>query len=136
MRRVLVDTGPLVAIISRADQHHETCVETLRELHGPLYSCWPVITEAAWLLRKHAGAVKQLLNSMSEGFLQLLPIESSEAAQIAKLMEKYKNIRLQLADAALIYLAERDSFDVIFTLDRRDFSVYRSGHERLFRIIP
>jgi len=131
-----VDTGPLVAIISRADQHHETCVETLRELHGPLYSCWPVITEAAWLLRKHAGAVKQLLNSMSEGFLQLLPIESSEAAQIAKLMEKYKNIRLQLADAALIYLAERDSFDVIFTLDRRDFSVYRSGHERLFRIIP
>lgn len=136
MRRVLVDTGPLVAIVSRADQHHETCVETLRELPGPLYSCWPVITEAAWLLRKHTGAVKQLLNSISEGFLQLLPIDGSEAAQIAKLMEKYKNIRPQLADAALIFLAERDGFDLIFTLDRRDFSVYRSGRERLFRIIP
>jgi predicted nucleic acid-binding protein len=136
MRRVLVDTGPLVAIVSSADQHHNTCVETLRELPGPLFSCWPVITEAAWLLRKHPGAVKRLLNSISEGFLELLTIQSSEAAQIARLMEKYKNIRSQLADAALIYLAERDGFNLIFTLDRRDFSVYRAGRERVFRIIP
>jgi uncharacterized protein len=133
---VLVDTGPLVAIMSRTDQHHETCIETLRGLPGPLFSCWPVITEAAWLLRKHPGAVKQLLNSISEGFLELLPIQSSEAAPIAKLMEKYKNIRSQLADAALIYLAERDGFDLIFTLDRRDFSVYRDKRDRVFRIIP
>jgi predicted nucleic acid-binding protein len=136
MKRVLVDTGPLVAIMSRADQHHKTCVETLRDLPGPLFSCWPVITEAAWLLRGHARAVQQLLASISEGFLELLPMQTAEAAEIGKLMEKYKNIRPQLADAALVYLAERDGFDLIFTLDRRDFSVLNAGRKRPFRIIP
>ncbi len=136
MRRVLVDTGPLVAIMSRADQHHKTCVEALHDLPGPLFSCWPVITEAAWLLRGHRGAVPQLLNSISRGFLELLSIQSAEAAEIGRLMEKYKNIRPQLADAALVYLAERDGFDTILTLDRRDFSVYQAGRKRAFRIIP
>jgi hypothetical protein len=136
MRRVLVDTGPLVAIMSGADQHHKTCVETLHDLPGPLFSCWPIITEAAWLLRGHAGAVPRLLGSISEGFLELLSIQSAEAAEIGKLMERYKNIRPQLADAALVYLAERDGFDTIFTLDRRDFSVYHATRKRAFRIIP
>ncbi len=136
MRRVLVDTGPLVAIMSRADQHHKACVAALHDLPGPLFSCWPVITEAAWLLRGHRGAVQQLLDSISGGFLELLPIQSDEAAEIGKVMEKYRNIRPQLADAALVYLAERDGFDVIFTLDRRDFSVYHASRKRAFRIIP
>jgi uncharacterized protein len=136
MKRVLVDTGPLVAIMSRSDQHHKTCVQTLHDLPGPLFSCWPVITEAAWLLRGHAGAVRQLLDSISRGFLELLSIQSAEAAEIGKVMEKYKNIRPQLADAALVYLAARDDFDVIFTLDRRDFSVYHARGKRAFRIIP
>jgi uncharacterized protein len=136
MKRVLVDTGPLVAIMSHSDQHHETCLEALHDLPGPLFSCWPVITETAWLLRRHPGIVRQLLDSISAGFLELLPVQSAEAAEIGKLIEKYRNIRPQLADAALVYLAERDGFDVIFTLDRRDFSVYQAGRKRAFRIIP
>ncbi|MFY9845842.1 MAG: PIN domain-containing protein [Terriglobales bacterium] len=136
MKRVLIDTGPLVAIMSRSDQYHQTCVAALHELPGPLFSCWPVITEAAWLLRRHPGAVQQLLGSISEGFLELLPLQTAEAEKIGKLMEKYRNIRPQLADAALLHLAERDGFDVIFTLDRRDFSVFQAGHKRSFRIVP
>ena len=136
MRQVLVDTGPLVAIMSRADQHHKVCVAALHDLPGPLFSCWPVITETAWLLRGHRGAVQQLLDSISEGFLELLPLQNDEAAEIGKVMEKYRSIRPQLADAALVYLAERDGFDVILTLDRRDFSVYNASRKRAFRIIP
>jgi predicted nucleic acid-binding protein len=136
MKRVLVDTGPLVAIMSRADQHHKTCVQALHDLPGPLFSCWPVITEAAWLLQGHTGVVRQLLESISAGFLELLLIQSAEAAEIGMLMEKYRNIRPQLADVALLYLAERDGFDVIFTLDRRDFSVYHAARKHAFRIIP
>src|SRR5271163_1639166 len=103
MRRVLVDTGPLVAIMSRADEHHKTCVEALRDLPGPLFSCWPVITEAAWLLRGRAGTVRQLLSSIAEGFLELISVQTAEAAEIGELMGKYKNIRPQLADATLVY---------------------------------
>lgn len=136
MRRVLADTGPLVAILSRADQHHETCVKALRHLPGPLFSCWPVITEAAWLLRAHPQAVQQLLGSITTGFLELLPLAGMEAKAIAAVMKKYGDVRPQLADAALLYLAERDRIDTIFTLDRRDFSAYRYAGKRPFRILP
>src|ERR1700719_3354190 len=89
MRRVLVDTGPLVAILSSVDQHHQTCVETLRQLPGPLFSCWPVITEAAWLLRAYPRAVQQLLRSTNDGFLELLSLASAEAKDVAEIMKTY-----------------------------------------------
>ena len=136
MRRVLVDTGPLVAILSSVDQHHQTCVETLRQLPGPLFSCWPVITEAAWLLRAYPRAVQQLLRSTNDGFLELLSLASAEAKDVAEIMKTYHDIRPQLADAALVYLAHREGIDAIFTLDRRDFSVYRSARKRPFHIVP
>jgi predicted nucleic acid-binding protein len=136
MRRILVGTGPLVAILSREDAHHRTCVAALREMAGPLFSCWPVITEAAWLLRRSPRAVQRLLGSMDAGFLQLLPLAGTEAEAIASLMKRYESIRPQLADAALVYLAGRERIDTIFTLDRRDFSVYRVGRKRTFRIVP
>ncbi len=139
-RRVLVDTGPLVAILSSLDQHHAACVKALHQLPGPLLSCWPVITEAVWLLRSHPTAVQQLLRSCSSekpsGFLELLPLSGAEAGAIADVMKAYQDIRPQLADAALVYLARREGIDTIFTLDRRDFSVYRSATKRAFRILP
>ena len=136
MKRILVDTGPLVAILSREDAHHRACVAALRDMSGPLFSCWPVITEAAWLLRRSPRAVQQLLRSMDAGFLELLPLAGTEAKAIASLMNKYESIRPQLADAALVYLAGREHIDTIFTLDRRDFSVYRTARRRAFRILP
>lgn len=136
MRRVLVDTGPIVAILSRADHHHERCVEALRTLPGPLFSCWPVITEAAWLLRKNSRAVQQLLRSLHTGFIEMLPLQSLEAKEIAGIMKKYTSLQPQLADAALVYLATRDGIDTILTLDRGDFSVYRLARKRPFRIVP
>ena len=136
MRRVLVDTGPLVAILSSVDQHHASCVEMLRNLPGPLFSCWPVITEAAWLLGAYPKAVQQLLSSIDSGFLELLSLGGKEAKGIAKLMRTYEDFRPQLADAALVYLADREGIDTIFTLDRRDFSVYRSARKRPFHIVP
>jgi predicted nucleic acid-binding protein len=136
MRRILVDTGPLVAILSREDAHHRTCVAALREMSGPLLSCWPVITEAAWLLRRSPRAIQQLLGSMDAGFLELLPLAGTEAKAIAALMKRYESIRPQLADATLVYLAGRERIETIFTLDRRDFSIYRTGRKRAFRIVP
>ena len=138
-RRVLVDTGPLVAILSSVDQYHAACVKALHQLPGPLFSCWPVITEAVWLLRSHPGAVQQLLRSCSGkpgSFLELLPLDGAEAAAIAEVMKEYEDIRPQLADAALVYLAKREGIDTIFTLDRRDFAVYRGGHKRGLLIVP
>jgi hypothetical protein len=124
-----------VAILSRSDQYHDVCVEALRHLPGPLFSCWPVITEAVWLLRAYPLVAQQLLRSIGNGFVELLPLSSLEARFIADVMKKYEDIGPQLADAALVYLAERDGIDTVFTLDQRDFSVYRS-RRRFLKIIP
>jgi len=136
MKRILVDTGPLVAILSREDEHHDACVDALRDMPGPLLSCWPVITEAAWLLRNHPHAAQQLLRGIDGSFLELLPLAGAEADAIAAIMKRYEEIRPQLADATLVYLASRERIETIFTLDRRDFSIYKSSGRRSFRIAP
>jgi predicted nucleic acid-binding protein len=136
MKRILVDTGPLVAVFSSRDEYHEACVTALQQMPAPLLSCWPVITEAAWLLRRSQQAVQQLLRSMERGFLELLPLSGNEAEAIAALMKRYEDIRPQLADASLVYLAKREQIDTIFTLDYRDFSIYRGVRKRAFRIVP
>lgn len=136
MKRILVDTGPLVAILSRRDQYHDACVAALQQMPAPLLSCWPVITEAAWLLRSSPGVVQQLLRSIDRGLLELLPLSGAEGEGIASVMKRYEGIRPQLADATLVYLANREQIDTIFTLDHRDFSIYRGGRKRAFRIVP
>jgi len=136
MRRVLVDTGPIVAILSRRDQYHRVCVEALRDMPGPLFTCWPVLTEAAWLLRRDASAVTKLLHSIDARLFEILTLTSADAKPIALLMQKYRDTGLQLADAALVHIAARDGLDTVFTLDQRDFSVYRLPNRRAFRVVP
>lgn len=136
MKRVLVATGPLVAILSRADQYHQICVEALREMPGPLFTCWPVLTEAAWLLRRSPEAVQRLLSIVDTGILELLPLTTEDAMPLAAILKKYRDLRIQLADAALVHLAARDGLDTVFTLDQRDFSVFRLPKGKTFRIWP
>ena len=139
MKRVLVDTGPIVAILNRRDQYHAACVGALHDMPGPLFTCWPVITEAAWLLGQDAHTPKNLqslMDSINSGFLALLPLASEDAAPIGSILKKYQDIKPQLADAALVHLAARNGMDTVFTLDQRDFSVYRLPKGRTFRILP
>jgi len=136
VKRLLVDTGPLVAILSPDDEYHQTCAEALRRMPVPLLSCWPVITEAAWLLRKSPRAMQELLRLVSGGLVDLLPLKAGEISSIAALLKRHSDMQPELADATLVYLAEREQIDTIFSLDRRDFSVYRLGRKRVFQIIP
>lgn len=134
--QVLTDTGPLVAILSSSDRYHEVCLQTIESLRGPLLTCWPVITEAAWLLQSSPGAFERVLRSISDGALEILPFAAKEAAGVAQIMKQYGSLRPQFADAVLVYLAARENIRTIFTLDSRDFSVYRAGRKATFRIVP
>lgn len=134
--RVLTDTGPLVAILSPRDQYHEVCLQTVQGLRGPLLTCWPVIAEAAWLLQRAPLGFEKLLRSISEGVVEILPVAGKESAAIADIMKQYSTLRAQFADAMLVYLANRENIKTIFTLDRRDFSVYRRARKGAFRIVP
>ena len=76
---VLVDTGPLVAILSVKDLHHSACVEALSQIprNAPLLTCWPVVTEAAWLLRKQASGMLNLLACLDGKRMSVIPLDSN-----------------------------------------------------------
>ncbi len=133
---MLIDTGPIVAILSESDLHHEECIEQLRRSRGPLLTCWPVITEAAWLLGAYPSAVARLLSSFGGRPFDLVPLNEADLGGISAILAKYANLGIQLADAALVHLANREGIETIFTLDRRDFSVLRLARGRKFQLVP
>jgi predicted nucleic acid-binding protein len=134
--RVLIDTGPIVALLSKDDEHYDRCREALTALAPPLLTCWPVITEAAWLLRKRPDALVKLFEGFSGGFFSLLPLDAEAMPAIAAVMKRYESAGLQIADAALAHLAERENIRTVFTTDRRDFSIIRLKRNRMLRLIP
>jgi predicted nucleic acid-binding protein len=135
-RRILVDTSPLVALFNSADSRHRLCVDTFAVLAPPLLTCWPVLTEAAWLLRKQPRPIDRISDAHIAGMFRILPLENGCLANIAALMRRYEDAGLQLADAALAHLAERENIRTIFTLDRRDFSIIRLKRNRSLKLIP
>ena len=90
--RTLIDAGPIVAIFSPEDDYHARCDEALGSLSTPLYTCWPVVTEAAYLLRKRPESVERLIASFAGGFLSLLPLDAPDLPVIAAIMRRYENI--------------------------------------------
>jgi hypothetical protein len=136
MRGVLVDAGPLVALLDQSDLHHVACVTALKTLRDPLVTVWPAFTEAMYLLGSSWPGQKALWSRIETGALTLASLDESDATRMRELMEKYRDQPMDLADAALVRIAEREDLTRIFTVDRRHFSVYRPGRRRRFSILP
>jgi len=133
---ILVDAGPMVALIHADDKHHERCRAALRSLNEPMVSVWPPVTEAMYLLGFSAEAQQTLLEFIERGALSILPLGLEDAPRMRELMRKYEDLPMDFADAALVRAAEREKIRRIFTLDRRDFSIYRPDRLGSFEILP
>lgn len=132
---ILVDAGPLVAVIDADDRHHVACAAALRKLQPPLVTAWPAVVEAMYLLEEFR-AQDALWQMILRGVLVIEPLDAKDLGRARDLMAKYRDLPMDLADAALVALAERLSCRRVFTLDRRDFRVYRPKGLRTFEIIP
>jgi predicted nucleic acid-binding protein len=133
---VVIDTGPLVALLRHDDQCHELCRDVLSEIRPPLLTTWPVITEAAWLLRNIHLGVQTLLELVQSDLIQCIHLDEDATVWLKAYLNEYSDLRLQLADASLAYVAERVKTDLVFTLDRRDFVVIRQTGGKPFRLLP
>jgi predicted nucleic acid-binding protein len=135
-RRVLLDTGPLVALLAATDSRHRLCADTFATLTPPLLTCWPVLSETAWILRKQPRPLDRIADAHAAGMFDILPLEKGCLAAIAAIMRRYENTGLDLADAAIAHLAEREGIRTVFTVDRRDFSIIRLKRNRALKLIP
>jgi uncharacterized protein len=133
---VLVDTGPLVALLDRSDPYHLSCQETLSSLDDSLVSVWPVVTEAMYMLRAYWQAQMALWEMIECGAVGLSALGNDDIPRMKELMRKYRDLPMDLADAALVRVAERERLRRIFTLDRRGFQVYRPSRMGRFAILP
>ena len=136
MPAVLVDTGPLVALLDRSDPYHLSCQESLSSLDDSLVTVWPVLTEAMYLLRAYWQAQDALWEMIESGAVQIVSLGIDDIPRIRELMRKYRDLPMDLADAGLVRVAERERLRRIFTLDRRDFQVYRPSRIGRFTILP
>ena len=124
MRHVLLDTGPLVASINRRDRFHEWTLNALAQITPPLLTCGPVLAESCFLLQKFPGASAAILEMVHRGIIRVKFRLDEHLLPLSKLMAKYANVSMSLADACLVRMSEVDSQSTILTLDS-DFRVYR-----------
>ena len=134
MKPVLLDTGVIVALLDRSEKFHQACAETVGELEAPLITCEAVIAESCYLLRNLAGAPEAVIENVAAGVFQIPFQLSREAVGLKQVLRKYRDRKIDLADACLIRLAEEFETADILTLDR-DFAVYRWSRNKPFRIL-
>jgi len=132
----IVDTGPLVAFFDRAERHHRWVSERIEELDAPLLVCEPVLTEAMYLLGRYSGAPDALFELLQNGALTVAFRIEEHVGALGKLLQKYGDTPMSLADACVVRMSEIHERHAVLTLDS-DFSVYRkNGRVPLSLIYP
>jgi predicted nucleic acid-binding protein len=128
---VLLDTSCIVALLDRSERNHAACVAVIEDVQGPLATCEAVIAEACYLLRRMPGAADAVVENVERGAFQI-PFDLTAAAHgVRRLLRRYRNVPMDLADACLVHVATELGTGDILTLDD-DFDVYRWGKNRPF----
>jgi len=135
-RQVILDTGPLVALLNARDRWHDWTRQELAAITPPLLTCEAVISEACFLLKRGGGDPEWVLRQIEIGLVRIAFSLASEREAVATLMRKYADVPMALADACLVVMAQSSPASAILTLDR-DFTIYRTGRrEPIPLLIP
>jgi len=137
-RRVLVDAGPIAALLDRRDTHHDWAKQQLAHLHQPLLTCEGVVSEVFFLLVRVRGGISTFAELLRH---KLIRVDSEfsyceHSTEILDNVERYKNVPMSFADACLVRMTEIKRDSLVFTTDR-DFLTYRRNRrERIPLIAP
>ena len=133
---ILIDAGPLYALINHREYYHRWATDRARQLKPPFYTCEAVISEAHHLLKKVYNGSRQLNELVETGRVVLAFSYADHIAHVNTLMDTYANVPMSFADACLVRMAERYGDGQIFTTDG-DFRIYRKHQtEPLGVIVP
>jgi len=132
---IIADTGFWLALGNRRDRHHDAARAALARLTEPLITTWPVMTETCQLLAARLGVDAELrfLRAARDGAFSIFPLDASHFTRIEILVEKYRGLPMDLADASLVLLAEDLGSGRILSTDTRDFRTYRWKRRKPFQ---
>ncbi|SMO75914.1 type II toxin-antitoxin system VapC family toxin [Gracilimonas mengyeensis] len=125
-KTVLVDTGPLVALIDRRDSRHAWASAKMDTFTSPMITCTAVIVEAAFLLKRTYNGLENLLSFIDEGIVEVQNPYPKKKETIHRSILKYQNISGSIADLCLVVMAEEFPSCEIFTIDS-DFLIYKDS---------
>jgi predicted nucleic acid-binding protein len=124
MPAAIADTGPLVALLDRAERHHRWVIERVEELDPPLLVCEPVLAESMYLLARFSKAQDAIFRLLENGALNIAFRVEDHVPALRILHQKYRDRPMSLADACVVRMSEIYEQHAVFTLDS-DFSIYR-----------
>ena len=134
MKKILIDSGPLIALFDASDKYHNKAVSFIKSNKYPLVTTIVSITETLHLLNFNRNAQIDFIEWIHRGAVEIQNIENDDFGRIKDLTEKYRDLPMDFADSCLVYLAEKLSLNAIATIDR-DFSIYRIKGRRKFEVI-
>ncbi len=132
--RVIVDTGPLVALLNKSDHAHAWVMQQMAETAPPLITCEAVLAEATYLTRQVSGARVAVIEMVGEGFLSMGLAVADQHAALLSMVKRYASVPMSLADACIVRLAELHPQSPVMTLDR-DFAVYRKNGRQAIQLL-
>jgi predicted nucleic acid-binding protein len=133
---VVLDAGPLVALINPRDRWHEWVRSQFAEIVPPLVTCEAVMSEACFLAQRTRGGIAGVLGLVDTGVVEVDFALKAHFGEVAAQMRRYANIPMSLADACLVRMSELTPNAVILTLDS-DFRIYRRHRrQRIPLLIP
>lgn len=136
MRQCIADTGALVALLDRADYHHDWAVDCFRGLRPALLTCEAVMAEAMHLLEDLPPSIEALIRLHRDGILRVDFDFESQAPRVWRLIGKYRDIPMDFADACLVRMTELYADCTVWTTDG-DFRIYRrDGRRAIPRLSP
>jgi predicted nucleic acid-binding protein len=133
---VLMDTGPWVALVDRSEGRHKECVEWLRDFKGDILSSEAVLTEVLYLLNFSPRAQSAAIDFILHEAIMLVPSSLESLKRVKRLMDKYKDIPMDYADATLVSIAEEFSVSHVVSFDAKDFGIYRISAKQPFVVLP
>jgi predicted nucleic acid-binding protein len=132
--KVLLDTGPLVGYLNRKDQHHEWAQKCWAMLYDPLWTCEAVLSEAIFALESEGVSSEPILSLIERGIVRLDFSVAQHRADVFRLLRKYSDLPISLADASLVRMAELTERCQLFTTDR-DFRIYRRKGRQMIPLL-
>ncbi|MBA3503844.1 MAG: PIN domain-containing protein [Myxococcota bacterium] len=133
---VLVDAGPLVALIDRTQRHHAWVSETIKRFRNPLVSCDGAIAEATHLLGPGKAGCRALMDMLERGTVTSVFELQPHVRRVSELMRRYQDVPMSFAAACLVRMTELHADVLVWTLDS-DFRVYRRhGRQAIPTLMP